>query len=216
MRAIVFDFGNVIGFFDHRRAMARLAEHGELSPEAMMAQLFGGALEDAYESGRLGTADYLQQVRALCRLRCSDEFLSAVYGDIFSRNDDVCALLPELKPHYRLLLGSNTTELHALQFSRQFADVFQRFDAVVLSYKIGVRKPQAGFFEHCQRVAGCAPEDCLFIDDLPANVAGAVACGWQGIVYTGIEALRARLAELGILKPASAQVQLRADHGARL
>ena len=133
------------------------------------------------------------------RLRCPDEFVRTTYGDIFSLNEEVCALLPRLKARYRLLLGSNTTELHTLQFTRQFADILRHFDALVLSFQIGVRKPQPGFFDHCRRLAGCDAEECLFIDDLAANVAGAVACGWQGIVYQGIYDLRQRLAALGVL-----------------
>jgi hypothetical protein len=38
----------------------------------------------------------------------------------------------------------------------------------------------------------------VFIDDLPANVAGAVACGWHGIVYLDAEDLVARLRQLGV------------------
>ena len=95
-------------------------------------------------------------------------------------------------------MGSNTNELHARQFLEQFADRLQHFDALVLSHKIGVRKPKAGFFEHCIRLAECAPAECLFIDDLAANVAGARACGWQGIVYTSFPDLRQQLMALGI------------------
>ena len=29
------------------------------------------------------------------------------------------------------------------------------------------------------------PEECMFIDDAPANVAAAIACGWHGIVFHG-------------------------------
>jgi putative hydrolase of the HAD superfamily len=198
-RAIVFDFGNVIGFFDYRRATTRLAEHSHLSPEEMVTRLFGGGLEDAYESGRLSTAEYVRHVRDLCGLRCTEELLRGVYGDIFWPNVPVCALLPRLKPRYRLLLGSNTNELHALHFRRQFADALKHFDAVVLSYQIGARKPQPAFFEHCRRLAGCAAAECLFIDDLSANVAGAVACGWQGVVYRGYDTLCRELAGRGIL-----------------
>ena len=32
---------------------------------------------------------------------------------------------------------------------------------------------------------GLRPEECLFIDDATNNVAGAIACGWQGIVFHG-------------------------------
>ena len=198
MQAIVFDFGNVVGYFDHYQTLNKLTAYTEMPAPEMYAAVYNGNLEDAFESGRLTTAEFLQRFRELCRLRCDDAYLHAACADIFRPNPDVCALLPRLKSRYRLLLGSNTNALHAIQFRRQFADVLAHLDHVVLSYEIGVRKPRAGFFEHCQRLAGCPPHECLFIDDLPANVAGAQACGWQGIVYTGSTDIRAQLAAFGI------------------
>lgn len=111
----------------------------------------------------------------------------------------MCELVPQLRGRYRLLLGSNTTELHSRRFRQQFADVLSHLDALVLSYEIGARKPKAAFFEHCRRVAGCAPQECLFIDDLEANIAGARACGLQGIVYRSNANLREHLTRLGIV-----------------
>jgi glucose-1-phosphatase len=198
IKTIVFDFGRVVGFFDHRLTTSRLAAHTRLSADEMHAHLFGGTLEDDYESGKISTSEFLQRVRATCGLTCADEIIATAWGDIFWPNQEICALLPLLKPRYRLLLGSNTNELHARHFCKQFADWLRYFDALVLSHEIGVRKPQAGFFEHCSRLAGCPPAECLFIDDLAANVAGARACGWQGIVYTGFAELCEQLTALGI------------------
>lgn len=198
IQTIVFDFGKVIGFFDHRRATDYLARHCDLTSEAILATMLATNLEDDYESGRITSQEFLQYVRKVCGIRCGDEEMARAYADIFWPNEEVCALIPQLRPHYRLLLGSNTTELHALQFKRQFAEIFRYFEHLVLSFEVGVRKPRAGFFEQCQRLAGCAPGECLFIDDLPANVAGARASGWQGIVYTNTEDLRTRMKALGV------------------
>jgi FMN phosphatase YigB (HAD superfamily) len=198
IKTIVFDFGNVVGFFDHRLTSVRLAAYTGMDAKAIHAYLFSGPLEDDYESGRLASADFLKGVRETCQLTCADEVLITAWVDIFHPNQAVCDLLPNLKQRYRLLLGSNTNELHSRHFCRQFADALRHFDALVLSHEIGVRKPKPGFFEHCRRLAGCAAEQCLFIDDSPANVAGARACGWHGIAYTGVPELRAQLAELGV------------------
>ena len=50
-----------------------------------------------------------------------------------------------------------------------------------------------------RRRAGCPAAECVFIDDLPANIEGAKRCGWQGIVYTDFADLKRRLAELGVV-----------------
>jgi glucose-1-phosphatase len=198
IRTVIFDFGKVVGFFDHWQVTRRLAAHSELAAEELHAFLFGGPLEDDYEAGRITSAEFLKHVREKARLRCSEEVLITSYSEIFWPNPDVCALLPRLTPRYRLLLASNTSELHSRQFRRQFAEALQSFDGIILSHEIGARKPGAAFFEHCLKLARCGASDCVFIDDLPANVAGARACGLQGIVYAGIEGLRKELTALGV------------------
>jgi putative hydrolase of the HAD superfamily len=199
IQTIVFDFGNVIGFFSHRLASERLARYSDRCVDEIHAILWNGQLEDDYEAGRIRTDDFLRQVRAECRLTCPDDVLRAAYADIFyAPNDEVIALLPRLKPRYHLLLASNTNELHAQQFVPQFADALRSFDGLVLSHEAGARKPSAAFFAYCQRLVHSAPDDCVFIDDLPANVAGARAHGWHGIVYTNVADLGRDLAALGI------------------
>src|SRR5262245_62190179 len=131
IETIVFDFGNVVGFFDHRRALDRMARHTDFTADEIWAAAYTRELEDALESGRIRGADFLRRLRELCRLRCDDDVLAAAFADIFWPNENVCALIPGLKPRYRLLLGSNTNELHARQFRRQFADVLRHFDALV-------------------------------------------------------------------------------------
>jgi glucose-1-phosphatase len=198
IRAIAFDFGNVVGFFDHWLTTNRLACHSSLPPAELHAVLFGGTLEQDYDAGRTTMAEFLTRVREAGKLSCSDDEVRTAWADIFWPNQDVCALLPRLKSRYRLLLASNTNDLHAKQFLGQFRHELSHFHALVLSYQIGYSKPQAEFFDFCRRSAGCAAEECLFIDDLPANVAGAQASGWNAIVYTGIADLQTRLAVFGI------------------
>jgi FMN phosphatase YigB (HAD superfamily) len=197
IKTIVFDFGKVVSLFDHRLTTNRLAAHTQLPVDELHALLFGRQFEEEYESGKLSTPEFWRLARESCGLTCPEEVFRSAWADIFWPNPDVCSLIPKLKPHYRLLLASNTNELHALQFMRQFSETLRHFDALVLSHQIGVRKPRAEFFEHCRKLAECAAAQCLFIDDLPANVAGAVACGWNGITYTDINDLTARLTALG-------------------
>ena len=199
IKTIVFDFGNVIGFFDYGRTVERLIRHSRLPAADIRRFIYGGDLEDAYESGRIDSAEFLRRVREGCGLSCPDEVLIPAFADMFWPNEAVCALVPRLKPRYRLLLGSNTNELHSRHFLRQFADTVRHFDGLVLSHEVGARKPRPEFFRHARRLAGCAAAECLFIDDLPANVAGARALGWQGIVYAPTTDLAAELARAGVL-----------------
>jgi putative hydrolase of the HAD superfamily len=198
IQTIVFDFGNVVGLLDHYRTLLKLTPYTDLTAGAMYDAVYGSALEDQLESGVLSTNDFLARVHKLWRLRCDVAFLSAAIADIFTPNPEVCNLVPILARRYRLLLGSNTNAIHAEHFTRQFGDTLSHFHALVLSHEIGVRKPRPGFFEHCQTLALGDPAACLFIDDLEANVTGARAMRWHGLVYRPGEDLPGQLRQLGL------------------
>ena len=64
------------------------------------------------------------------------------------------------------------------------ADFPGLFDAVVISGEVGMRKPEEGIFLYAARALGLAPAECVFIDDMEANVAAAQACGMTGVLHT--------------------------------
>ncbi len=196
---VVFDFGNVLGYFSHRKSAEQVAAYTDMAPEAVQAYLYGGRLEEDYESGRVSTEVYTAMARETCRLRCTDDQFAAAYSDMFWPNDEACALVPLLKPRYRLFLLSNTNDLHYRWFRTQFCDVLAYFDGLVLSHEVGVRKPHAGIYEACQRRVGRPAAECLFVDDLDRNVEGARACGWHGLVYRRGDDLRAGLGQFGVM-----------------
>ena len=69
--------------------------------------------------------------------------------------------------------------------SRQFAkptkreemltDVLARFDAVIESSRIGVRKPEPRFYEIACQTINVNPTECVFLDDLGINLKPAAA-----------------------------------------
>lgn len=63
----------------------------------------------------------------------------------------------------------------------------EMFDAVVISGEVGLHKPDPEIFHlGCERV-GLAPEECVFVDDLKENCAGAEAVGLTAILHRGAE-----------------------------
>jgi epoxide hydrolase-like predicted phosphatase len=58
------------------------------------------------------------------------------------------------------------------------------FDAVVISGRVGMRKPDPRIFEHTAQLLGLPPSACVMVDDLPHNVRGAVAAGMVGVRHT--------------------------------
>lgn len=59
--------------------------------------------------------------------------------------------------------------------------VMSRFDAVIESSKIGVRKPENRFYEIACDALGVRPHECVFLDDLGVNLKPAAAMGMTTI-----------------------------------
>lgn len=59
--------------------------------------------------------------------------------------------------------------------------IMQRFDAVVESSKVGVRKPEPRFYEIACELLDVHPSQCVFLDDLGINLKPAAAMGMTTI-----------------------------------
>lgn len=70
------------------------------------------------------------------------------------------------------------------------------FDAVVISAEVGMRKPEPRIFEHAARAMGVAPQECLFIDDIAANVDAAAGLGFTALLHESASPTVARVREL--------------------
>ena len=75
-------------------------------------------------------------------------------------------------------------------------DFPELFDAVVISGEVGMRKPEAGIFLHAADALGLAPAECVFIDDMEANVAAATDCGMTALLHTEAAVTVAALGDL--------------------
>lgn len=68
--------------------------------------------------------------------------------------------------------------------------VLGRFDAVIESSKIGVRKPEPRFYEIACTTISVEPHECVFLDDLGINLKPAAAMGMTTIkVISSTQAL---------------------------
>jgi len=199
MRTLFIDFGNVLGFFDHSRAVAQLVNHSPLDADALDHAVYGGQAMDDYESGRLTTAEFFAISRDAGQLSCSQAEFVRAFADIFTRNGHVCGLIPTLAKRYRLVLASNTCDAHYLRYSEDYADVLAHFSAFCTSHEAKARKPLASYYTYCQAHAAAEPHECLFLDDLSRNIAAAEAHGWRGLLYHPRLDLPAELHAAGIV-----------------
>jgi putative hydrolase of the HAD superfamily len=70
------------------------------------------------------------------------------------------------------------------------------FDGVVISGEVGLHKPQPEIFHLGAERIGLEPADCVFVDDLRENCAGAEAVGMTAVLHRDTDETLNRLEEL--------------------
>lgn len=61
------------------------------------------------------------------------------------------------------------------------------FDVAVISGEVGLRKPEPEIYRLAAERLGVPTRECVFVDDLPPNVRGAVAVGMVGVHHVDTE-----------------------------
>jgi len=69
---------------------------------------------------------------------------------------------------------------------------------VTVSGDVGLIKPDIAIYETHAKSFGLNPAATIFIDDSAPNIEGAKAAGWDAVLFTGADQLRADLAARGV------------------
>ena len=77
-----------------------------------------------------------------------------------------------------------TNNVKALGGWRDLGDWDALVDVVIDSCEVGMRKPEARIFLHACASLEVDPSDALLLDDMQANVDGAIAAGLTSILVT--------------------------------
>ena len=122
--------------------------------------------------------------------------LALIYG---TERPEMVAALDVLKAEGFVLacLTNNViANRHSDERASAVVPILRRFDHVIESSKVGVRKPERRFYEIACERAGVTPTSCVFLDDLGINLKTAKQMGMATIkVTSGSQAL----AELAVL-----------------
>lgn len=121
------------------------------------------------------------------------DVLALLSGDV--RPEMVAALDRVIEAGYATACLTNNvvSDDTATQARPDVAAVMAKFDHVVESSKVGVRKPEPRFYEIACDLVGSPPERCVFLDDLGINLKPAKAMGMTTIKVGQAEAAIAEL-----------------------
>jgi putative hydrolase of the HAD superfamily len=199
IRAVISDLGRVVLWFDNGVFLRKLAERAGRPFEEVKAIVHGDlGLIRRFDGGAVTPAGFHERVTSAVGADMSREEFYEIYNDIFTPVPAVIDVLARIKAAgYKTLLLSNTDPERFGFVRRRFPEILF-FDGYVLSYELKLLKPDPAIYLAAARLAGSAPSECVFIDDMEENVKGAAAAGLAGIVYRPETDLAAELRKLGL------------------
>jgi HAD superfamily hydrolase (TIGR01509 family) len=168
------------------RAVADLEQAADAGPA-------GASPVHRLERGELSTGDFERALAAeLARHGSPVEasgLLGRMLGGLATLDDDMLGLVRRARARgVRTALLSNSWGDH---YPEELWEGL--FDAVVISGRVGMRKPDERIFRHVAGLLHLDPAECVMVDDLPHNVAGAVAAGMVGVLHTSYGTTRQEL-----------------------
>jgi putative hydrolase of the HAD superfamily len=186
MKGLLVDYGGVLttNVFDSFRDFC-VAEG--IDPDSIKRLLRedprARELVRSLETGELSEEDFGERFGELLGIDDRDGLVNRIFGGLRPDERMLDALRRARAAGIRTGLVSNS--MGAGRYDR---DAFpELFDGVVISGEVGMHKPQPEIFLLAAERAGVPPEECVFVDDIRENCAGAEAVGMTAILHRGAE-----------------------------
>lgn len=200
IKNILFDMGNVLIRFDRNYFLDRLGICEE-DKQLLMREVFLSVEWVQMDRGNLCE----ETAAASCCRRLPPRLHNAA-EELFCRWDQpailtfegMYELIEELKGKgYGIYLLSNASARQHTYWSRIPESKF--FDGKIISADERMMKPQPEIYLRTLDRFRLKADECFFIDDVPANIEGAMFCGMHGTVFHGdIPLLRRQLRSSGV------------------
>ncbi len=196
--AVVFDLGNVLIPWDSRTLYRKLlpdeaaVDHflSVVCPPDWNVSLDAGRSWDEAVAERVALFPQHTDLIRAYDLRWEEMLGPAIAGTVVILEELAAAGVPV----YAL------TNWSAVKFTiaRSRFPFLGRFRDIVVSGEVRLVKPDPAIYRLLLSRNRLEAGDCVFIDDVAANVAGAVAVGMRGIRFTSASTLRSELRALGV------------------
>ena len=181
--SIIWDLGGVLVRTEDHSPRDQLAQRLGMTRNDLSNLVFGGREDSRGQLGEISYEAHWENVAAKLGLEAAEiptvqrEFFG---GDVLDRQ--LIDAIRHLKKSYCSGLLSNAfSNLRDLIYNEwQIEDAFHN---LIISAEYGMMKPDLAIYDLTLEITGFAPEETVFIDDFPQNIAGAREVGMHGILF---------------------------------
>ena len=199
----VFDLGGVLIDWNPRHLYRKLFAGDDAAMEHFLANVCTTAWNSQQDAGRTFA-------EACASLKLEHSNHAELIDAWFERQDEMLAgpisgtveILAELRARGVPLYALSNWSAETFPIAQKRFEFLQWFDGIFLSAEARTIKPNPRIYQHFFEAFAIAPNQTVFIDDLPPNVAAAAALGMHAIHFTDPAALRNELVKVGLLDPA--------------
>lgn len=186
IKNIVFDMGNVILCCDAQTILGKYLDNQE-DIDTFRRVLMGSFEWQEYDRGTMDKYDFIPVIetmpphlQALAKKIVLDQCFAEKEMPPFPQTEELILKLKE--NGYGLYLLSNAGQ-DFYHYSK-CKPALQHMDFCFVSSDYKLLKPEPAIYEKFFDVTGLDRSECVFIDDVPANVQGSIDAGMDAICFT--------------------------------
>lgn len=187
IKNLLFDLGGVIVDLCPERAVKSFEDVGLADAGKLLDPYAQTGVFLQLEEGKITPEQFYERLRQHATRPVTDRELDEAFFS-FIKGLPVRRLqaLRQLRKRYKVYALSNTNrimvdKMASRLFAQEGREMADYFDGMVLSYEVGVCKPDAEIFRIAIRQLGILPEETLFFDDSQANVDVARKLGFKAV-----------------------------------
>ncbi len=193
----IFDVGSVLCKSDSKKLRKDVQERLSLTDGQLKEAVRG--IADKIETGKTSEWQYFNEFikshnikrivpKDLLRRSFEENFRILPTFNIVKKLKQMSLILAEL---------SNTVPSHADVIRK--AGLYDLFDEVILSFEVGLRKPDPRIYELILNRLNIKSEQTFFVDDREENVRAAQGLGIKSFLFESPESLKRDLRKLGLV-----------------
>ena len=188
IRNMVFDIGNVLMDFRWKEYMRSLFGENEALIQTINQGIWHNGCWAAMDKGEMDGAATLRSAVAFAPQYEKEIKLTLDRVALaFHKCGYAVPWLKELKRMGLNVYYLSNYSAFSIAANPDVLNFIPYMDGGVFSFEVKAVKPDPEIYRCLCDKYDLKPEECLFTDDVPANVKGAQACGFQGIVFEGYE-----------------------------
>lgn len=182
IKNIIFDMGGVLIDYNPEKTLYGLFD--KETADILLKEIFRNPFWADKDRGIITPAEIMQKVK--------NRIPEAVFEKVSEMVDNFYPYMPPFEKMYGFvemlkskgygiyLLSNASPDFHE---RRSGIPALSLFDGVIISADYKLLKPEKEIYEKLYETFSLKPEECFFIDDVPANIDGAKATGMDGHCY---------------------------------